>query len=92
MPQTKTVVLRLSDKAYTSLLRASARQGLDIEEVAERALDRVFDSDGRPAPSTSAEERHDRIAKLSAPTVDDPRERAEIDRLIGVARDVQSGR
>ena len=91
MSQTKTVILRLSPKAYTSLLRASARQGLDIEEVAERALDRAFNADGKPRPDTTNEERADRISKLSAPSVDDPRQRDEIDRLANIARAYQKG-
>lgn len=90
MTRTKTLVLRLGEKAYTSLLRASARQGLDIEEVAERALDRVFDADGKPRPSTTNEERHDRVAALSYP-VNDANTVAEIDRLVGVARTYQRG-
>lgn len=90
MPPQKTIILRVSERAHTALLRAAARQGLDIEEVAERALDKVFDADGRPRPDTTNEERHDRIAKLSFP-VNDPATASEIDRLADVARQYQRG-
>lgn len=90
MPQTKTIVLRVSERAHTALLRTAARQGLDVEEVAERALDRAFDADGKPRPDTTNEERHDRIAKLSF-QVNDANTVAEIDRLAEVARGYQRG-
>lgn len=90
MPQTKTIILRVGERAHTALLRAAARQGLDIEEVAERALDRAFDADGKLRPDTTSEERHDRIAKLSYP-VNDPATVSEIDRLADVARQYQRG-
>lgn len=91
MPSHKTVVLRVSDRTYTALLRASARQGVDIEVVAERSLDKVFDADGRTVKTTAAEERADALHKLSYP-VNDPATDAEVDRLADIARQYQRGK